>query len=83
MLTGLVIAAGVAGILWWSGNLGKVNFLLKGFTNLFVQRAAQTMEGLEAAYVQAIDDMQTQRSEIAGAFQEISGLRQKTELEVS
>jgi phage shock protein A len=78
----LIAGAAVIGLLWWSGNLGKVAFLLKGFTSLFVQRQIQTLAGLEAAYTQAIEDMQKQRNQIAETFQNISGMRQMTEKEV-
>ncbi|MCL2591135.1 MAG: PspA/IM30 family protein [Betaproteobacteria bacterium] len=83
MLTSFIVAVvGVIALLWWSGNLGKVGFLVKGFTSLFVERRIQTIEGLEAAYTQAIAEMRKQHAQIAETFQKVSGLRQLTEREI-
>lgn len=65
---GIAIAA-LAGILLFT----KPGVLIKGFFGLFVKNIAQTPEGAEAIYQEAIEESQEKYNKAADALQRVSG----------
>ena len=79
--TGIVCAALLIGLAW-TGNLGKVSYLVKGLVSVFVDSKIKTVEGARAVYNTAIEQAKEELDSMKEAAIQISGQRQTLEKDI-